>query len=104
MFRLVLLAAALVLAAPPAEARGDRAAGRQKAVQVCQGCHGLNGVSTLPDGPHLAGQNEIYLVKALKDYKSGARKDERMSVVIETMSEKDIQDVSAYYASLEPRN
>jgi cytochrome c553 len=55
----------------PANA-ADVAAGRTKAVQ-CQACHGMDGIAKIPEAPNLAGQNEDYLVKALRDFKSGAR-------------------------------
>jgi cytochrome c553 len=51
----------------------DIAAGKQKAEQVCAACHGANGISATGDFPKLAGQYNLYLVRALKDYKSGAR-------------------------------
>ncbi len=92
------IAVALLLAAPPALA-GDAAAGKQKANQ-CQACHGLDGKAKLPDAPNLAGQNEIYLVKALGDFKSGARQNEMMSLVAPKLSDADIADLAAYYAGL----
>jgi cytochrome c553 len=91
----------LVIAAiSPARAAGDAAAGRQKALQ-CQTCHGLDGLSRLPEAPHLAGQPEAYLVKALNDYREGARKNEMMSVVAPALSDQDVADLAAYYAAIE---
>ena len=87
--------------ADAADAAGDAAAGRSKAKQ-CQTCHGLDGKATLPEAPNLAAQNEIYLLKALKDYQSGARKNEMMSVIAPNLSEADIADLAAYYSSLPP--
>ena len=49
-------------------------AGEAKAKEVCQACHGLDGNSSTPDYPKLGGQHPDYLGKALRDYKSGARK------------------------------
>ena len=46
---------------------------------TCQACHGLDGRAKIPEAPNLAGQTDIYLVKALKDYRSGARKDDMAS-------------------------
>ena len=92
------IALTLLLAAPPALA-GDAAAGKQKATQ-CQACHGLDGKAKLPDAPNLAGQNEVYLVKALGDFKSGARQNEMMSLVAPKLSDADIVDLAAYYAGL----
>jgi cytochrome c553 len=93
------LALAVLMAAVPGYA-GDPAVGRQKAIQ-CQACHGLNGLARIPQAPHLAGQNAAYLEKALKDYRSGARKDEMMSVVAKALSDQDIRDLAAYYQSIE---
>ena len=97
----MLIAAAALLLALPVEA-GDPASGRGKAVQ-CQTCHGLDGMAKLPNAPHIAGQNEIYLVKALKDYRTGARRNEMMSLVIRELSDKDILDLAAYYGRIEVR-
>ncbi len=78
----------------------DVAAGRAKSVQ-CAVCHGSNGVSILPDAPNLAGQNNIYLVKSLRDFKSGARKDEMMNLMAANLSDADIDNLAAYYQSIE---
>ena len=95
------LVAGLVLAicATQAQAAGDSAAGKQKALQ-CQTCHGMDGLSKLPEAPNLAGQVEVYLAKALGDYKSGERKNDMMSVVAPALSETDIADLAAFYAGL----
>lgn len=90
--------AACVLLSLPVLA-GDAKAGRQKALQ-CQTCHGLDGQSKLPEAPNLAGQVEPYLVKSLQDYKTGARQNEMMSVVAPILSDRDIEDLAAYYASI----
>jgi cytochrome c553 len=83
----------------PARA-GDAKAGRQKALQ-CQTCHGLDGLAKIPEAPNLAGQPEDYLIKSLTDYKTGARKNEMMSVVAPPLSEADIADLAAYFSSIE---
>jgi cytochrome c553 len=82
-----------------AAAAGDAKSGRQKALQ-CQACHGLDGQSKLPEAPNLAGQNEIYLVKALKDYRGGARKNEMMSLAAANLTDQDIIDLAAYYSAI----
>jgi cytochrome c553 len=79
---------------------GDAKAGRQKALQ-CQTCHGLDGLAKIPDAPHLAGQVEAYLAKSLADYKTGARKHDMMTLVMQNIGEQDIQDLAAYYASIQ---
>jgi cytochrome c553 len=80
----------------------DAQAGRQKALQ-CQTCHGLDGLAKIPGAPHLAGQVQEYLVKAIRAYQSGARKDEMMAVAVRQLSEQDMEDLAAYYAGLEPK-
>jgi cytochrome c553 len=83
----------------PAHA-GDARAGRQK-LTTCQGCHGLDGLSKNPEAPNLAGQVEGYLAKSLEAYRSGERKNESMNIVAKELSDEDIADVSAYYASIQ---
>jgi cytochrome c553 len=98
-FAIVCAGAAIAIAAAQAAAAADVTAGRQKALQ-CQTCHGLDGQAKLPDAPNLAGQNEIYLAKALKDYRSGARQNEMMSLVSRALKDGDIADLAAYYAAI----
>ena len=83
-----------------AQQAGDPALGKRKALQ-CQGCHGLTGISRMPDAPTLAGQREAYLVKALIDFKEGRHHNESMNVMAQMLSEQEIRDVAAYYASFE---
>ncbi len=78
----------------------DVAAGRRKAV-ACQACHGLDGIAKLPDAPNLAGQPANYLVRELNAYRSGARKNEVMSVAAKSLNDQDIRDLSAYYAAIQ---
>jgi cytochrome c553 len=81
-------------------AAGNVAAGRQKAL-MCQTCHGLDGKAKIPEAPNLAGQSAIYLVKALNDYRSGARKNDMMSLVAPTLKDNDVEDLAAYYSAIE---
>jgi cytochrome c553 len=81
-------------------AAGDVKAGRAKAV-MCQTCHGLDGLSKIPGAPNIAGQPEPYLVEQLHAYKSGARKNEMMSIVVPTLSDADIENLAAYYSAIE---
>jgi len=83
-----------------AAAAGDVSAGRHKAL-ACQTCHGLDGKAKIPEAPNLAGQNATYLVKALKDYRSGARKNDMMSLVAPTLNDADIDDLAAYFSAIE---
>lgn len=101
-FRLLTGCTALafaLLAPPTAFAKGDVEAGRQKS-QVCQACHGPDGNGT-GDGqyPRIAGQYADYLVKALQDYKSGARENAIMAGFVATLSKKDMEDLAAFYAA-----
>ena len=77
----------------------DPGAGAAKAKEVCQACHGLDGNSPLPDYPKIGGQYPDYLSKALRDYKSGARKNAIMAGFAGTLSKQDIDNVAAYYAA-----
>ena len=77
----------------------DIAAGQAKAKEVCQACHGLDGNSPTADYPKLAGQYPDYLAKALRDYKSGARKNPIMAGMAGALTTNDIDNLSAYYAS-----
>ncbi len=93
----------LVLAAiatSPAFARGNAAAGEAKAKSVCAACHGPDGNSpTSPEFPKLAGQHYDYLVRALNEYKSGARKNAIMAGQAQPLTAKEIEDLAAYYAA-----
>lgn len=93
---------ALAFAAAPAllAQAGDAAAGRKKA-HSCATCHGPTGISQMPNTPHLAGQPAIYLVEQLKAYRSGTRTDQVMNVVAKPLSDLDINDLAAWYSSIE---
>lgn len=77
---------------------GDPNAGFDKS-GVCQGCHGSDGNSPAGMFPSLAGQPANYLIKQLKDYRSGSRKNETMDAMAAGLSDSDIDDISAYFAS-----
>jgi cytochrome c553 len=79
---------------------GEVATGKARA-GMCITCHGPLGISQLPNAPHLAGQPEIYLAEQLKQYRSGKRTNEVMAVIAKTLTDKDIEDLSAWYASIE---
>lgn len=78
----------------------DIAAGRRKAT-ACQACHGMDGLSKLPDAPNLAAQPAPYLERELRAYRSGSRRNEMMSVAAKTLSDEDIRDLAAYYAAIQ---
>lgn len=79
-------------------AGGDTAAGQSKAA-MCTACHGANGNSVVANFPKLAGQGEKYLIKQLKDIKSGSRKVVEMTGLLNAYSDQDLADIAAYYAS-----
>lgn len=81
-------------------AAGDINAGREKAM-MCQACHGIDGLSSVPDAPNIAGQTEPYMVIQLQAFKSGVRKNDAMSVVASTLSDNDIEDLAAYFSAIE---
>ncbi len=91
--------AATVLMASPAFAGGDAAAGKAKA-GMCAACHGANGVSAVPMYPNLAGQKEAYIVKQLKAFKAGTRKDPVMGPMAAPLSDADMANLAAYFSSL----
>ena len=77
----------------------DVAAGKAKAA-VCAACHGANGISIIPDYPNLAGQKVKYLQSSIKAYRDGERKNAIMSPMASGLSDADIANISAYFASL----
>ena len=98
MSRLLAIAMALALAGT-VQAAGNAAAGKAKAAQVCAACHGPEGNKpTAPENPILAGQHPDYLVKALKDYKSGKRNNAIMKGFAAALSNRDIEDLAAWFA------
>jgi cytochrome c553 len=90
-----LLAAALALPA----AAGDATAGRQKAA-MCQTCHGIDGVGKMPDVPNIGGESAFYLERQLKNFRSGERRHEQMSIVASGLSDQDIENLAAWYSSI----
>jgi cytochrome c553 len=83
-----------------AVAGGDAAIGKEKAA-LCNTCHGPDGNTPLsPEYPKLASQPADFLEKALRDYKSGKRKNPLMGPMAQNLSKQDIKDLSAYFSSL----
>lgn len=80
-----------------AEKAGDAGAGKAVAA-ACAACHGNSGTSVNPEWPNLAGQNDDYLASSLKDFKSGARKNDLMSPMAAGLSEADMRNVAAYFS------
>jgi len=84
--------------ATSAQAAGDVAAGKTRSA-ACAPCHGADGKG-VPPNPALAGKPEAEQVKALQDFKSGARANPIMKGIASSLSDKDMEDLAAYYASL----
>lgn len=78
----------------------DIEAGKSKATEVCASCHGVDGnTSTAPTFPKIGGQHRSYLEKALKDYKSGERKNPIMAGMAAALSDEDIENLAFYFSS-----
>lgn len=88
-----------MLGVAPGAVAADPQAGRAKAA-ACVVCHGQSGIATSPDAPHLAGQPAIYVEEQLRAYRSGRRQHEIMNVVARPLSDADIADLAAWYASI----
>ena len=95
----IVLAAGGLMSQPVLAA--DIAAGQAKSV-TCAACHGNNGISMIPMYPNLAGQKEQYLVLQMQAFRDGERKNMMMSPMAAGLSDTDIANISAYYASLDP--
>jgi cytochrome c553 len=92
--------AALVMfgAVSTVSAAGNAADGKTKSAS-CAACHGVDGNSMVPTFPKLAGQHASYIAKQLADFKSGDRKDPTMNGMAAPLSEQDMADLGAYFAS-----
>lgn len=100
-FLLVPLAVAAVLtvcSVPVAAA--DAAAGRARAQQACAVCHGQLGIAAAPDAPNLAGQPAFYVASQLRAYRNGSRKHEVMAVIAKTLTDDEISNLAAWFASV----
>lgn len=82
-----------------AQTEPDPVAGQQKAL-ICSACHGQNGMSIAPNFANLAGQGEKYLIKQIHDIKNDDRTVLEMTGMLAALTESDIADIAAYYASL----
>lgn len=95
-----LLLAATGLASVPLHA-ADVAAGKQKA-ELCVACHGEGGISRIENIPSLAAQPDQFIQWQLVYFRAGTRKNEQMQPVVEQLSNEDIRNLGAYFASLAP--
>ncbi len=99
MHKLFVLAAVLSLAS--ASHASDLAAGKAKAATACAVCHGPLGLAMAPNTPHLAGQPQPYLAEQLRNYRSGKRHHEVMSVIAKPLTDPEIDNLSHWFASLQ---
>ncbi|MEN8763040.1 MAG: cytochrome c [Thiogranum sp.] len=91
--------ASLLLVIANASLAGDVAAGKSRAAS-CSGCHGTDGISANPLWPNLAGQKAAYLLKQLKAFRDGTRSDPMMTPMAKPLSDADMANLAAYFASL----
>ena len=101
MKRLVLALGGVLLAGPLAAQEGDAEAGRTLAGQ-CRTCHGIDGIAQIPVAPNIGGEPAPYLERQLRAFRSGERENEMMSVVAASLSDAQIADLAAWYASHRP--
>jgi len=79
-----------------------QANGEAIANELCAGCHGPAGNSMVPNFPKLAGQQKVYLLRELKDYRSGKRVSEIMVPLVSALSDADLSNLADYYAKQKP--
>lgn len=99
MLQRYLAVTCLLVFATPAAFAADAEAGKAKAA-ICVACHGPEGVSSNPLWPNLAGQKDQYLIKQMKAFRDGERKDPLMSPMSAGLSDDDIANLAAYYSGL----
>jgi cytochrome c553 len=93
-----LVLAAVLMGGTSLSFAADIEAGKKKAAEVCAACHGPDGNSKAPDFPRIGGQHADYLAKALRDYRSGARKDAIMAGFSKALTDQDIANLAAYFS------
>jgi cytochrome c553 len=89
----------LISSLPAVSYAGDAAAGKEKAA-ACAACHGAEGVSPMDAWPNLAGQKPGYLVKQMKAFRDGDRKDPMMAPMAAGLTDEDIDNLAAYFSGL----
>lgn len=99
MFRTLSIIPLMAMVSGLSLAAGNAEVGKSKSA-VCSSCHGPAGISNSPLWPNLAGQKQEYLAKQLRDFKAQKRSDPMMTPMAMPLSEQDIADLAAYYASL----
>jgi cytochrome c553 len=97
-FRIAAIVALAAFGYAGVAAAGNPAQGREKS-KPCAACHGDTGMSSAADFPRLAGQHADYLERALREYKSGVRKNPVMAGQVTSLTPADMADLAAFYAS-----
>ena len=100
MFKTLATGILLVILPMGLAAAGNAEAGKDKTA-TCTACHGQGGVSMTPVWPNLAGQHAEYITKQLHDFKEQHRSDPQMAPMALGLTDQDIEDLAAYYASLD---
>jgi len=100
LFLSLFAASCAVQAAEPGQ---DRSRDLSGLVGQCMTCHGPAGVAENPQWPIIAGQNELYLGKALRDFRSGQRQNGMMRLMTEQLTDQDISALARYFSQLKPR-
>jgi cytochrome c553 len=98
-FFLTLAVAMLALSTPYASAQNIEA-GKTKAQQACASCHGPQGITTMANTPNIAGQPEMYAAQQLRDYRSKKRAHAVMQVIAQPLTDEEIANLAAFYASV----
>jgi len=98
MKKIMALLCGVALLTSGAAVAGNAAAGKEKA-KVCAACHGADGNSPIADNPKLAGQQADYIVKSLQAYKSGTRKNPVMAPMGSNLTQRDMEDLAAFFSS-----
>ena len=99
--RCLFILACLIVFDPAGVHAADLAAGKEKA-ELCSACHGDNGISQTANIPSLAAQPDAFIQWQLVYFRSGTRKNEQMQPIVEQLSNDDIRNLAAWFASLPP--
>lgn len=104
VFAALLAAPVFAADAPAAPAKPDLALGQDLSTKVCSACHTNDGSRGIVANPILQGQHAAYLVKQLTEFKAGVRKNAVMNGMAAPLSDADMRNVAAFYASKQAKN
>lgn len=99
MKRLILMAGLASMNALPVHTAAAQQPNRQLILE-CMACHGDDGIAKDKDVPHLAGQNYEYLLKQMRDFRTGKRPHKEMRVMSRLMDDAEMQEIADFYARL----